>query len=412
MYPDENSTRNTKQKTKKLNYSDTNFSLNSQPKDSLCVARNHLNNLLKHYSYEHYDLLLLNCRLWWQAYKEWEANDTFEKAFQQDRMTIRTYNPDKKGSSTKWNTTWPTTVIKDKNSKTSNINVKCNVSGNGVILRTKSSNFFPFSSKNECGLHDLSASLLNSKKRISDQIYHNLTLTNTHGARSVFMPLPLEEDLQLISLLNDIVQRVPFRYTSQLGRLVKEYNSKMTRLWQASPRDLGAGNYITDPDNLTYPDIKYGVNGKFRNSKGQIVRATTSDLYRLKMNAIQYKRILPKMSNYSNTPPLFSKSAQSSTNTESAAAAAARLGDAPPPPTMQASSSQANRAYNEVVITYREHANPDFPMFGEWRIIKEATGATDRGAFLVIDPTDSCRSKGKYITDHGRHSNLGPEDIV
>ena len=28
---------------------------------------------------------------WWQSYKQWEKQDTFDKAFQDDRMTVRSF---------------------------------------------------------------------------------------------------------------------------------------------------------------------------------------------------------------------------------------------------------------------------------------------------------------------------------
>ena len=266
---------------------------------------------------------------WFDAYKTWEATDTIEKAFRSKRLTIRTYvRPDATGS--KWDmvrpgsqTTTPGGVVQTREG------YPYDVSGKGVMARTNPLNFAPEANKKySIGLHDLSASLLDPAKAISGQLYHALDKELHDGDYAIFMPLPLEEDLQLFDSINQYAKK----YRNDFPRfheLIAIYRARMTRIKQAYEYDIGAG-FKESPRTKENPDkpdfkIKYGVGTKIKVIGALTPVPTTegvNDEGKLRSNALSYKKILE--------------------------------------------DTKTKGKYNEITISYRQHASPNFPQAAIW----------------------------------------------
>lgn len=275
-------------------------------------------------------LALVNAVIdWFGAYKTWEATDTIEKAFRSKRLTIRTYvKPD--GSGSKWN------VVRTGSQTTSSEGVvqtregyPYDVSGKGVMARTNPLNFSPGASrKYSIGLHDLSASLLDPAKSISTQLYHALDKELHDGDYAIFMPLPIEEDIQLF----DAINRYGKKHRDEFPRLydlIAVYRARMTRIKQAYEYDIGAGFKETERvrkvDNKPDFKIKYGVGTKIKVIGKPLPVPTTqglNDEAELSRKALSYKEILE--------------------------------------------SSPTRGKYNEITIAYRQHASPNFPQATIW----------------------------------------------
>lgn len=269
---------------------------------------------------------------WFSAYKTWEATDTIGKAFHDRRLTIRTYNkPEETGS--KWNVTYASNQTKDAGRTRDWAGQPQDVSGRSVFARTNPLHFAPGpGEKYSLGLHDLSASLLDPEKDISNQLYHALNTEAKDGSYVIFMPLPDEEDLQLFHDLNtrakDLRAELPAFHD-----LIRLYRSRITRIKQAYEYDIGAGFSATPrvAQVAGKPEVKfkYGVGEKLK-VVGKILPVNTTpglnDEAVLKRNALSYRRILRE--------------------------------------------SPTKGKYNEITISYRQHASPRFPQAAIWRFAR------------------------------------------
>jgi hypothetical protein len=185
----------------------------------------------------------------------------------------------------------------------------------GIQARLNPANFIDpktlKSSKNELGLHELSASLLDGRRPISAQ------LKGYEDAYTMFMPLPLEEDLILFDTLNTMGKRdKDIDYKE-----IRVMRSQLTRVKLAQASDMGTKYVDTSNPTDARAKIRYGVTGTIIREKGSIGKpATETELFDRKTNALRYKSILDNM----------------------------------------------KTTVNEVVIAYRVHAKKDFPMFSLW----------------------------------------------
>lgn len=277
---------------------------------------------------------------WFGAYKTWEAGDTIGKAFHDQRLTIRTYAPP--GKQSKWDTVYADNQTKAGGRTTSWAGSPQDVSGAGVFARTHASNFAPGASrKYAVGLHDLSASLLDPEQDISVQLFHKLESINKEsklptmdGAPVIFMPLPKEADIQLFHLLNARTKLWREEWP-RLYELICIYRARMTRIKQAYEYDIGAG-FAAQPRAKPEPGkpnvkFKYGVGEKIKVVGGPTVPIKTTpgvnDEATLKANALSYKRILR--------------------------------------------DSPTRGTYNEITISYRQHANRKFPQAALWNFARK-----------------------------------------
>ena len=242
---------------------------------------------------------------WFEDLKAWEAIDTFNKAFQDKRMTVRQVNID------------PTTA-RGGTFTVGTRQMKLARDIPGIAARMAPTNYFdPVTlrrKKNELGLHDLSASLLTNTRAIRSQLkgYENVI--------ALFMPLVQEEDLYLFDSLNKTAKK-----ELDGSVLMKTLRSKLTRVKLAQASDMGATFEDTKPGGPE-GNFRYGLTGTIigEDQRGKLIKvgrpATAEELFNRKTNALHYKNILIN--------PVVS--------------------------------------VNEIVMAYRHHASPLFPMFAQW----------------------------------------------
>lgn len=255
---------------------------------------------------------------WWAAYKSWEEQDTFEAAFRGGRMTVR------QGTESQ--------TYGDYNGKTADIAFgarhgeiekqlypaeRYRTGTDSLKERLNPANFGMHEGerlKYKHGLHDLSGSLCSPMVQlITKQVrwkWGELAVRTT-----IFMPLAEPEDMALFHLLNTMAKanRVsrPEIYTR-----VAELRRRMTRLKMADSADIGAGLHNISPSD-DHVKLRYGI----RQIPGKDGELVGKDKERFN-KALDYKSILPTM----------------------------------PKPSL----------LNEIVICYREHAGPRFPIFTKW----------------------------------------------
>jgi hypothetical protein len=321
---------------------------------------------------------------WLDALKEWEQKETFERAFQDDRMTIRGMgvaekhrsaveaeqkmysapNPPPKLGKQEQEKAYVRGAVGTFSRPESGISsMKLYYGVKGVMERANPANFAPepegwngpakkplgraainirpagWTKKYWMGLHDLSASLLKGTKSIVEQ---RKWYTDSVW---VFMPIPKQEDLILFNVLNTASKETGA--SPAFRQYMRVIASQMTRLKFAEGTDMHTTYTDIGGLNALYPNqggrIRYGVTGIDNDHP-----ITQDDIRRRKENALHYKRILSD-----------------------------------------------NKAVTEVVIAYRCHGDgkTPFPMF--------ATQAGENDPYVVIDKV-SLRPLGPKIAVDGR----------
>jgi hypothetical protein len=200
-------------------------------------------------------------RTWWGAYKLWEKQDTFDTAFHEDRMTVRTFEAD---FDKQVNKKFDKIQIEAKNRFMADSNytaltaaerathhqifnetdvAKSYRADRGIDSSAFAvpGNFTSRERKYEMGLHDLSASLLNHSYSIFDQVHNK-----ANGAHYSLLPLSNEADQEVIYKLTQYAKdRITF---PQLYPMVRGYRAEMTRLKLAQDFDMAIGyTAITTP---------------------------------------------------------------------------------------------------------------------------------------------------------------------
>ena len=198
---------------------------------------------------------------WFEKVKQWEAEESFRRAFEDNRMTARVSNDTK---AIKFN-------VAAAHGGTSPMVLDASLQG--VLLRTDPQNFVGMK-KYEMGLHDLAAVLL-APKRLSLQLF----TTVKRGGGVVFMPIPEEGDLQLFAELSQAAKR---DRTGKLYAFVVETRTQFTRLKFGSPNDMTLGFL----DMSTTPDKQKIVYGGAM-ATGAVVHADV--LKQRSVNAQYYK---------------------------------------------------------------------------------------------------------------------------
>jgi hypothetical protein len=274
---------------------------------------------------------------WFTDLKEWEAADSFKTAFDDRRMTARQVDQQPRrnaGGNFKVGTV-------DDVRETRPIRLERDAQG--IRERMNPKNFFdPITlkrGKNELGLHNLSASLLDPRRAISTQLkfYKN--------AYVLFMPLPSEEDMKVYYNLN-VLGKTELK--GKDDNQIQIIRSQMTRVKLAQASDMGTRYVDIAPESADKSKFRYGITGTIirdRPKEGEIVigkPATPNELDARKTNALIYKSILDAMV----------------------------------------------VSVNEIVIAYRSHASRDFPMFTK----------RDNDLFRVVNP-DTAEPTGWVIAD-------------
>jgi hypothetical protein len=212
---------------------------------------------------------------WFDDLKAWEDDETFKRAFEDDRMTIRGIcGDDTKPSDTSWKRGVKATfgTKAEAGARSSQMTLYKGI--DGVKERMKPANF-PFNrgavrlpksqkAKYVLGLHDLSATMLTHERVISDQ-YKPYQL-----AIWAFMPLPQQEDLKTFYCLNKIANQTSS--CEEYRRYVRTVASKLTRLKYAQACDRHttyidvAGLNCYSPAK-TETSIRYGLTGLMKQKR-------------------------------------------------------------------------------------------------------------------------------------------------
>ncbi len=318
----------------------------------LRVRRDELWNYLivgKDYVQQHWSSVEPLLNKWWAAYKLWEENDTFNKAFKNKRMTVRTFpgylgvpkdatvphppirdNWGEAGFKKQHAKIFPrgeiNVVDTKKNTETGETETEVRIFADGkftplakeeeeehdrVFHKTDEHNYYgarrgidssafadPLNfvdreKKYEEGLHDLSASLLNPDLSIFDQIHNN-----NWDAHFSFLPLSKEDDQYV--LFNLIRMAKELRLTlPALDTKVRFYRASMTRVKLAAEFDMAIG-YTAVPVANPQPGspaykLRYGLtkNTTIIGATGQQTVPVTPKLYADRQQAaLRFKSIL------------------------------------------------------------------------------------------------------------------------
>lgn len=194
---------------------------------------------------------------WFVDYKQFEREETFDRAYQDKRMTARmsmvAEDPSSGGASLKTMDAFFPGVVKTTVNQDKTIM-------SGLTNRLKPANFaMGASKKNELGLHDLSAVLLQPPPAtISTQLF------TKPGALPYFMPLPLEEDLRLAHDLGVAAKKARGGLLYQFYVAVR---SEMTRIKYGAEQDLQSGMLVMHKQNDQKPHVRYA---EVHNSGGMV----------------------------------------------------------------------------------------------------------------------------------------------
>jgi hypothetical protein len=208
---------------------------------------------------------------WFADLKVWEGQETFQRAFQDTRMTARAVKADSQ-----------MTQIKLKNTAKTKINLDPSIEG--VYARMDAANFLN-KLKNDKGLHDLSAVLLHPAKLISKQLFNV-----TPDSKIIFMPLPLEEDLVTFALLSVIAKS---HRTSALYNTYVTMRANFTRIKYGAMTDMQSGFLTISQTKFDSPlkddgrvHVRYGMGNLMGGSVQQGV------LGKRAANALKYKSLV------------------------------------------------------------------------------------------------------------------------
>ncbi|HMP02493.1 MAG TPA: hypothetical protein PKD86_12735 [Gemmatales bacterium] len=214
--------------------------------------------------------------------------------------------------------------------------------------------------RNEKGLHDVSATLIDPKRTLKiggdDQVdgkKPNQIYRLTGDTIYVFMPVPSEEDHLVFYLLNDMAKK-PEATSAGFRAGVRLMRSRLTRIKIAFEDDAGCKFIDLAPEGEDFvPKFRYGLTAMKKVSPFTKVKMSDSEVNECRMAALKYKSIL----------------------------------------------TGANR--NEIVVAYRQHglrAMPTcFPMFAKHVFVENK-----HIGYNVVDREE--KPTGRFIDLHGNLS--------
>jgi hypothetical protein len=306
---------------------------------------------------------------WWERMKDDEGNVTWDSAFRANRMTARNICISREARYGRFELGEQANAV---------VSIKkyafLSRDPESIAERLVPDNFMhkpgEKSQKDILGLHAQSASLLHSDYSLREQI--------KFYADSVvmFFPAPSAEDMQIFDAISDLRDADPVRLI--------EMRAKMTRIEGAWHGDMHTTLTYTNGPRSTndFTDrntsIRYGLAGVWKDHKGTLHTVTAEELAARYLYALQYPMIL----------------------------------------------SHPSEPVNEIVMSYRQHNSPVFPLYarleqGKYLICKpEATeeysqliaelrrvwksdGATI--SFEKPDPSHTLRMTGDHITLDGQY---------
>jgi hypothetical protein len=272
---------------------------------------------------------------WWIALKDWEKEETFDRALSEGRMSVRTI---------KYETVHkPLSMVRsvEPEKGKQELGGISDTGITGLLKRMDPSNFVSpsgQSSKYDLGLHDMSASLLHPDRKIEHQLYGYGFQTDSHAVTQasstyvVFMPLPAPEDHSLFIVMNQIAKEER-RRTPEIYEKVRAIRAELTRVKFADADDSHIGfvevSTKLNPEKYKY---RYGI----RQSDVETVAGQYSgDLARRRNAARKYTSILETA---------FERSLR----------------------TCNPADAKKVKFYNEIIVAYRKHASALFPLFARW----------------------------------------------
>lgn len=246
---------------------------------------------------------------WWARLKEAEAGETWQAAFAANRMSARQI-----GSTQAMGGNFTVRNKFDRNNRSRDRQVCLDRGASGILERLTPENFYDpknrKSRKDEKGLHDLSASLLDSTK-------NPLTILGQmkpyKDSIVVFMPVPSEDDAQIFHAIVNLKE--PDEPALSVMR------SRFTRMKYAQGSDMHTTLFDVSLSADAPPKIRYGVTGRTQRKGEDEMMANETDLAARKTNALEHSVIL---------------------------------------------GAGAVQKVNEIVLAYRSHASTLFPLFAQW----------------------------------------------
>lgn len=183
--------------------------------------------------------IVKSAKQWFEDYKAWEKEETFDRAFSEGRMTARVAKVGEQGGKP---ASFP---VRGSDGKMHQIKLASTVFGLPKFLDP--SNFLT-KKKNELGLHDFSAVLLRPSAALSAQLF-------AKEGGTIFMPLPLDADLRLVHYLGAAAKKSK---AGPLHQFYVEVKNSMTRLKFGSPEDMSNGFFMLDKGDGK-EHVRYGI---------------------------------------------------------------------------------------------------------------------------------------------------------
>jgi hypothetical protein len=247
---------------------------------------------------------------WWKQLQKFEEDETWAAALSSNRISARQI-----GTSTTMGGSFAVRNKDEPQKPERDRQITLNRGRSGIGERMTPENFYEPASgarrKNEKGLHDLSASLIEMKTK-GMTIFGQLKPYK--DSIVVFMPVPRERDMQIFDAIAQL--RDP-----DLKRL-RTIRSQMTRIKLAQGSDMHTTLFDTSEKSTDPAKIRYGVTGRTqRDKKSDEIKADEIDIRARKTNALEHSSIL---------------------------------------------GAGAIQKINEIVVAYRKHANALFPVFAQW----------------------------------------------
>jgi len=247
---------------------------------------------------------------WWARLKEREQAETWQAVLAANRMSARQI-----GSTTVMGGEFTVRNKFARTDKARSRKIRLDRSADGIVTRLTPTNFYNpdngKSRKDELGLHDLSATLLDGTK---DPLTIQGQLKPYKDSVVVFMPVPTEEDAQIFNAITHLVE--PDEKALGIMR------SSFTRLKFAQGSDMHTTLMDVSLSAADPPKIRYGVTGRAQRAKNEEeMMADETDLAARRTNALEHNVIL---------------------------------------------GAGAVQKVNEIVMAYRSHASALFPLFAKW----------------------------------------------
>lgn len=274
---------------------------------------------------------------WWNAYKDWEKQDSFAVALKQCRMSVR-YVKAKTYSS----------VVDMGARKLGEDNLTpfrafpMQLGLKAVVDNSDPTNFLPpkkgaIGMRAQLGLYDAAASLIDPRKPMGGQFYNKVVST---GDIYVFSALSDPDDQVVFQHLNERAKA--YRKHTELYDLVRDIRTKLTRVKLACEHDMGSNFTAFAPDDPINPKFKYGLSVFTKlpdpEKVGELkkVRNTEEVIAARRLTAMNFKAAIQKQ-----------------------------------------------YRYNEFIVAYRQHAGP-FPVITK-AVVQKPSGRVDFQVQMVAN---------------------------